>query len=157
MASLNNFDASTVEPSTGKDPVPAGKYIAIIVESAMRPTKSGNGQYIEFEYQIVDGEHKGRKVWSRHNLQHPNATAVQIARGELSAVCRSCGILQPKDSCELHSIPICITIKVTKRNDIDGMTNEVTAWAKKDAAAGVPQQQTGTAAGAPATPPWLRR
>lgn len=161
MASLNNFDASTVEPSTGKDPIPAGKYIAIIVESAMKPTKSGNGQYLEFEYQIVDGEHKGRKVWSRHNLQHPNATAMQIARGELSAICRAVDVMAPKDSAELHNLPLTVTVKVQKRQDNGELANEVAGWAKKEAAGGAPQQHSGggppAASGAPATPPWLRR
>ncbi|GDY13124.1 hypothetical protein LBMAG53_20020 [Planctomycetota bacterium] len=160
MAILN-FDASTVEPSAGKDPLPAGKYVAAISASEMKPTKSGTGQYLEIEYQVVDGEYKGRKVWSRHNLQHPNATAVQIARGELSAICRAVGVMAPKDSAELHNLPLTVTVKVQKRQDNGELANEVTAWAKKEAASGAPQQHSGgspaAASGAPATPPWLRR
>nr|MBA2479818.1 DUF669 domain-containing protein [Planctomycetota bacterium] len=85
--SLINFDATQFEPSTGKDPVPAGKYIAAIVESTMKPTKSGNGQYLEIEYQILDGEHKGRKLWSRHTLVHVNpqtSATAHIADGPRS-------------------------------------------------------------------------
>jgi hypothetical protein len=156
MASLN-FDATQVEPSTGKDPIPAGKYVAAIVASEMKPTKNGAGQYLECEYQVLEGEHKGRKVWSRHNLQHPNAQTVQIARGELSAICRAVGIMTPKDSAELHNLPLTITVKLKKRDDNGELTNEVSAWAKKDAAAGVPQQAGSSPAGTPATPPWLRR
>lgn len=154
---LINFDATTVEPSTSKDPIPEGKYVAIIVESAMKPTKTGNGQFLELVYQIVDGEHKGRKLWSRHNLQHPTAQAVTIARMELSAICRSAGIMTPKDSAELHNLPLTITVKCKKREDNGEWTNEIKAWAKKDAAAGVPQQQTGSAIGAPVAPSWMRR
>jgi Protein of unknown function (DUF669) len=154
MATLN-FDANQVEPSSGKEPVPAGKYVAAITNSEMKPTKNGAGQYLELEYQILDGEHKGRKLWSRHTLQHTSAQTVQIARGELSAVCRAIGVMQPKDSAELHNLPMTVTVKLKKREDNGEMANEVTAWAKKDAVAGVPQQ-----AGAPggtATPPWLRK
>lgn len=153
MATLN-FDATTVEPSSGKDPIPAGKYVAAIISSQMKPTKNGAGQYLECEYQILDGEHKGRKLWSRHNLQHPNAHTVQIARGELSAICRAIGIMTPKDSAELHNLPLTVTVKVKKRDDNGEMTNEIAAWAKKDAAAGAPQQ---AAPAGGATPPWLRR
>ena len=156
MAILN-FDASTVEPSAGKDPLPAGKYVATISASEMKPTKNGTGQYLEIEYQIIDGEHKGRKLWSRHNLQHPNAQAVQIARGELSAICRAVGVMTPKDSAELHGLPLTITVKLQKRQDNGESANEIAAWSKKEAAAGVPQQQTGAANGAPVTPPWHRR
>jgi hypothetical protein len=154
MASIN-FDASQVEPSTGKDPIPAGKYVAVISASEMKPTKNGNGQYLELEYQIIDGDHKGRKIWSRHNLHHSNAQTVQIARGELSAICRAIGIMQPKDSAELHNLPMTVTVKQKKRDDNGEMTNEITAWAKKDAAAGVPQQAGAT--GGTATPSWLRK
>lgn len=156
MATLN-FDATQVEPSAGKDPVPAGKYLAAIVASEMKPTKNGAGQYLECEYQILDGEYKGRKLWSRHNLANPNAQTVQIARGELSAICRAVGIMTPKDSTELHNLPMTVAVKVKKREDTGDLTNEVTGWAKPDAAAGAPQQAGTTAAGAPATPPWLRR
>lgn len=153
MATLN-FDATTVEPSSGKDPIPAGKYVAAIVTSQMKPTKNGAGQYLECEYQVLDGDHKGRRLWSRHNLQHPNAQTVQIARGELSAICRAIGIMTPKDSAELHNLPLTVTVKVKKRDDNGELTNEISAWSRKDAAAGAPQQAT-PAGGA--TPPWLRR
>jgi hypothetical protein len=153
MATLN-FDANQVEPTSGKDPIPAGKYVAAIAVSELKPTKNGNGQYLELEYQVLEGEHKGRKVWSRHNLHHPNAQTVQIARGELSAICRAVGVMAPKDSAELHNLPLTVTVKVKKREDNGEMTNEVTAWAKKDAAAGAPQQATPTGGN---TAPWLRR
>jgi hypothetical protein len=150
MATLN-FDAHQVEPASGKDPIPAGKYVAAVTASEMKPTKNGAGHYLELEYQILDGEHKGRKLWSRHNLQHPNGQTVQIARGELSAICRAVGIMTPKDSAELHNLPMTVTVKCRKRDDTGELTNEVAAWARKDAAAGAPQQAAST------TPPWLRR
>jgi hypothetical protein len=155
MATLN-FDASQVEPSAGRDPIPAGKYVVAVTASEMKPTKNGTGQYLELEYQVLDGEHKGRKLWSRHTLQHPSAQTVQIARGELSAICRAIGIMTPKDSAELHNLPLTVTVKVKKREDNGESANEISAWARKDAAAGVPQQ-AGPGAASPAVPPWLRK
>jgi hypothetical protein len=155
MASIN-FDANQVEPSAVRDPIPAGKYVTAISASEMKPTKNGAGQYLELEYQILEGEHKGRKLWSRHTLHHSSAQTVQIARGELSAICRAVGIMTPKDSAELHNLPLTVTVKLKRRDDNGELTNEVTGWAKKDAAAGVPQQ-AGPTTSSPATPPWLRR
>ena len=60
-----NFNANEVEPSTGYDPIPAGKYQAVITESEMKPTKTGNGQYLQLEFEIIEGEYKNRKVWAR--------------------------------------------------------------------------------------------
>jgi len=75
MSTLN-FDANTVEPSTGFDPIPAGKYPAVIIESEMKTTKSGTGRYLELTFEVIDGEYHGRKVWARLNLENPNSTAV---------------------------------------------------------------------------------
>lgn len=143
-----------VEPLKGKDALPAGTYVAIIVASAMKPTKSGSGEYLELEYQIIDGEHKGRKLWSRHNLHHPNAQTVQIARSELSSICHAVGIMTPADSAEFHNLPLTLSVKCRKREDNGEVTNEVKAWGRKEAASGVPQQAAPTG-NAPA--PWLRR
>jgi hypothetical protein len=150
MATLN-FNANTVEPAQGFDPIPAGKYVAAITASEMKPTKNGIGQYLQLEYTVLDGPSKGRKVWSRHNLVHPNAQTVQIARGELSAICRAVGVLTPNDSSEMHTLPMTITVKLKKRADNDELSNEISGWARKDAAAGVPQQASGAA------PAWFRK
>ncbi len=154
MAILN-FDATTVEPSTSKDPVPAGKYLAVISASEMKPTRNGAGQYLECEYQIIDGPFKGRKLWSRHNLQNPNPQAVQVARRELSSICHAVGVMQTKDSGELHHLPLTIMVKTKQREDNGETVSEVVGWARKDALAGVPQQVSATVG--PDSKPWLRR
>jgi hypothetical protein len=91
MADLRGFDANQVEPSTDFDPIPAGKYLAIITESEMRPNKAGTGHFLQLTFQIMEGPFKNRLLWARLNLDNPNATAVQIARAELSAICRAGG------------------------------------------------------------------
>jgi hypothetical protein len=151
MANLNGFDANNVDPATDFEPLPAGKYLAAITESQMKPTKNGSGHYLELTFQVIDGPFKNRLLWSRLNLDNPNRQAVQIAQGELSAICRAVGVLQPKDSLELDKLPKPITVKSKKREDTGDITNEVRGYARKDAAAGVPQQEASN------TPPWARR
>lgn len=116
------------------DPIPAGKYIAAITESEMKPTKNGNGRYLEMTFGILDGQYKGRKVWARLNLDNPNATAVRIARGKLSAICRAVGVIQPRDSIELHNLPLSIKVTCEKRDDTGEITNEIKGYEKKEAA-----------------------
>ena len=152
MANLNGFDANQVEPTTSFEPIPAGKYLAAITESEMKPTKSGSGSYLQLTFTIVEGEHKNRVLWARLNLNNPNATAVKIARGELSAICRAVGVMQPKDSVELHNIPLAIVVKLKKRQDTGELTNEIKGYESKAAAAGQPQQAPAT----DGTPPWKR-
>ncbi len=137
MANLDGFNANEVEPAVGFDPIPAGKYLAIISESEFKPTKNGAGQYLQLTFQVIDGEHHNRLLWSRLNLDNANATAVKIARAELSAICRAVGVMAPKDSVELHDIPLVVTVGQRKRNDTGEMSNVLKGFAKRNAA--VPQ------------------
>jgi hypothetical protein len=150
MADLHGFDARNVEPTADFEPIPAGKYLAMITESEMKPNKSGTGGYLQLTFQILDGPYKNRFVWARLNLNNPNATAVKIAHGELSALCRAVGVLAPNDSIELHNLPLVIMVKCKKRADTGEIQNEIKGYAKKDAATGQPQQAPS------ATPPWRR-
>jgi hypothetical protein len=152
MANLNGFNAHDVEPSTSFDPLPAGKYLAAITGSQMKPTKSGDGSYLELELTVLEGQFKDRKVWDRLCLNHPNAQTVKISRGHLSSICRAVGVMQPRDSVELHNIPLRVTVKLKKREDTGELANEVRGYAKKESAAGKPQQ----AAPTDNTPPWKR-
>ena len=47
-----------MEPSSDFEPVPAGKYLAVITESEMKPMKSGSGNYLQLTFEIIDGPHK---------------------------------------------------------------------------------------------------
>jgi hypothetical protein len=151
MANLNGFNAANVDPATDFEPIPAGRYLAIISNSEMKPTKSGSGTYLELCFQLIDGPFKNRLLWSRLNLSNPNNQAVQIAQGELSAICRAVGVMQPKDSAELHNLPLQISVKCKKREDTGDVVNEIKGYAKKEAPTGQPQQETTS------TPPWARK
>ena len=150
MVMLKGFDANAVEPASEFDPVPAGKYVAVITESEVKANKAGNGSYLQLTFQIVEGEFKNRFLWARLNLDNPNATAVKIARAELSAICRAVGVMAPNDSVELHDLPLVISVKCKKRKDSDEITNEIKGYVKKEAAPGKPAQV------ATDTPPWRR-
>ena len=92
------FDANNVAPSVPFEVVPPGKYVVQIVKSAMEPTKSGNGEALNLEMEIMEGPHAGRKVWDGLNLRNTNAQAVEIAQRTLSAICHAVGKLQVSDS-----------------------------------------------------------
>ena len=98
------FDANTVEP-TSFDAVPVGDYTVAITESAIKDTKAGTGKYIAMTLEILDGQYKGRKVWSNLNIQNPNPKAQQIGLGQLSEICRACGKMNISDTSELHNVP----------------------------------------------------
>jgi hypothetical protein len=149
MADLRGFDANAVEPSTGFDPIPDGKYPVVITESELKPNKAGTGRYLQLTFQITDGTHQGRKLWARLNLENPSAMAVQIARAELSALCRAVGVLAPEDSVDLHDLPLVVHVRCVKRADTGELTNEIKGYAKMESA---PNGQPS----ATRPPPWKR-
>jgi len=152
MPSLNGFNANEIDPNFALEAIPAGKYLAVIIESEMKTTRSGIGQYLQLTFQVIEGEHKNRLLWSRLNLDNPNATTVRIARAELSAICRAVGVLAPKDSVELHNIPLLITVGLKKRDDNGETVNVIKGYARKDAATVQPV----VAASNKVPPPWKR-
>lgn len=161
MADLSNlnFNANDVEPNDGFEPLPAGAYTAVICESEWKETKGGTGRMLVLTFEVIDGDYKNRKVWARLNLENPSAQAVEIARGQLSAICRAVGVPAPGDSTELHDRPLVLKVALRKREDTGEMTNEVKGYspvaAKQPASNGTatpqkPTQQPAT------TPPWKR-
>ena len=156
MATLNGFDANQVEPTTSFDPIPAGKYLAAITESEMKPTKDGSGSYLQFTFEVLEGDFRGRKVWDRLCTTHPNPMTVKIARGNLSAICRAVGVLQPRDSAELHNLPLIINVKLKKRSDIPGgdeLTNEIKGYEARASTSTMSPPQAPVQS---STPPWKR-
>ncbi len=153
MANLNGFDATSVDPNVGFDPIPAGKYLAVITDSVMKATKAGTGEYLELTFEVIDGPYKGRKLWDRLTLNHPNELTVQIARGMLSSLCHAVGVMKPKDSLELHNLPLVLSVSMKNREDTGEPTNVIKGYAKRDSGA-APQPVVAAANGN--TPPWKR-
>ena len=150
MADLRGFDSTKVEPAIPFEAIPAGKYLAVITASEMKPNKANTGQFLELCFTIVEGECKNRTLWARLNLENPNELAMKIAQSELSAICRAVGVMTPNDSVELHNLPLTIRVVCRKRKDTGEISNEIRGYERRDAVTGRPQQaQT-------STPPWRR-
>ncbi|WP_223425442.1 DUF669 domain-containing protein [Tateyamaria pelophila] len=120
-----SFDATSVEPSTPYELLPAGKYSAQIVESEMRVTRNGMGQLLWLMLDILDGPYKGRKIFDQLNLVNPNPVTVEIAQRTLSAICHATGRMQVSDSEELHQIPMTIQVKIKPPKNGYGESNAI--------------------------------
>ena len=134
MANLNGFNANEVDPAVGYDAIPTGKYLAIITESEMKPTKNGAGKYLQLTFQVLEGQYQGRLVWARLNLENSSQQAVKMARAELSAICRAVGVMAPRDSLELHDLPLVIKVDIKKRKDNDEPANVIKGYESKSGA-----------------------
>jgi hypothetical protein len=133
MGNLAGFDARTIEPSQGYDLIPPGDYDAVIIASEMKPTKDGKGVLLALDFKILGGQYQNRQIRSNLNMQNENSTTVEIAQGQLSAICRAVGVLTPTDSSELHMKPLQITIKTVKRKDNGELANEIKGYKPRSA------------------------
>lgn len=155
-----NFDATQVAPSASLGPIPAGNYVAHIIESDVTPLKSGNGTGLKLVFEVIDGEHKGRKVIERLNIQHSNAQTQQIAQSQLSSLCHAIGATQVQDSAALHFKPVKIVVAIRPAQGEYGPQNSIkgfepaTGGAKAFTAPAQPAANAAASGGAPA---WAKK
>ena len=155
------FDATGIEPTTGYDVLPAGKYRAQIVESEMRVTRNGMGQFLWLMLDIIEGQYQGRKLFDQLNLVNSNPQTVEIAQRTLSAICHATGKLQVNDSVDLHLVPMTIQVGVKPPKDGYSEKNTIRYLVpEKTAPAALAYQAAPTAShtppAAPAAAPWNR-
>ena len=153
MAKLN-FNASEVAPQqSGYEPRPAGDYTMQVVNSDMRTTKSGTGQYLWLEFDILSGPVRG-KYFERLNLFNDNAKAVEIANRQLSAICNAIGLMTLQDSEQLHMKPLKVVLKVSESKN--GSLQNNAKYLPLNAAPAVAAAPAPAAPAAGAAKPWER-
>jgi len=130
MMDLSGFDANEIEPNAPATPVPAGWYRAVFIASEEKPTKAQTGSYLQLTAEILEGEHAGRKLTERLNLNNPNQTAVEIAQRTLSGICRAVGVMTPKNSDDLHDRPFMVMVAVKAATGDYGASNEIKEYAE---------------------------
>jgi len=121
MVDLNQFDFDPAkrQPRERKEfeLLPPDTYTAVITDSELKDTKAGTGNYIELSFQIIDGPHTRRMLWTRFNMKNPNPKAVEIGRDQFAAVAHAVGVPNVKATEELHNIPLKIRVDTQVRKD----------------------------------------
>lgn len=148
-----DFDANAVEPQSDYDVIPPGKYPVMIEKAEVKRTRAGTGHYIGLELQVLDGPHKGRKVFDNINIDNPNPKAVEIGMRSLSALARAIGVMAISDSNQLLN-QCCIASVKVKDGDNNVRTYEPIQQqqAPPQQPAYQPPQQQAPPAGPPAQP-----
>ena len=137
MAELN-IDLSNVEvsaPGNGEKrefkALPAGEYIVRAVSSEVKATKAGTGQYLKVRFDVVDGDHAGRVLFTNFNIQNPSEKAQEIGRQQLKQLAVAVGLPNPnaiERSEDLHDIAVTAYVKRVRNEqygDSDGFQNEI--------------------------------
>lgn len=149
-----NFDARTVAPSVGLDPVPEGWYKTVISKSNIKATKDNESGYLELILSIIEGQYQSRILYWNLNLWNKSQLATEIAYKQLSAISHVTGVFQVNDQPNaqdnatpmLHNIPF-MTHAIVKHGN-SGPQNEIKGV--KDLAGNDPGKQgQGVPAGGP--------
>ena len=95
-----DFDATGIDIDNFEDftPLPAGNYLCSIVESEMKTTKAGNGEYLSLRLDVLSGDYQGRVLFHNLNLKNPSIKAEEIARQQLAQICHATGKLKIKST-----------------------------------------------------------
>lgn len=157
------------------EPLPAGKYEAMIVNSEVKDTKAGNMRQLVLTWRVTSGDHENRVFFDRINIPHPQyspgslpenlQTALRIGKGGLDTLCRAVGLTGKLTSSEqLHNTPVSVKLKVTPAKDGYEAGNAVTLYESlvgtppaQPAQAPKPAAPMNTGAKAGGTPPWKRK
>jgi hypothetical protein len=114
------FDFSKV-PQSDRGPMsllPSGLYIAHIIEGSVVPAKSGRGLVANLMWEILDGPHERRRVWSRVNVENENETAQEIGQRFMGMLQTALGIEGLVDSTDVFLFQaVEINVGVEKSRD----------------------------------------
>lgn len=150
-----NFNASNHQPAVSappsRAPLPKGLYAAIVMDSDIKATKAGTGQYIELTLQVIEGQYAGRRIWDRLNISNPNKQAEDIALAALQSLCQAVGVSNMTDTTQLHDKPFTVSLDIDRKDEGRNrvMAYQSAAWSQPSAAAPA-------APAAPAKKPWER-
>lgn len=137
---MNNFEEDlgdlipnreNIDPvSMDFEPIPAGHYKAHIVETEVKDTKSGNGgKILLVTWELLEGNHKGRRLLGNFNIINPSADAERIGQGQLSALSKALGYpcIPPKRA-KLLNRPHLIKVTLDNSNPAYPNKNVVKNW-----------------------------
>jgi hypothetical protein len=137
-------------PEDDFQPLPAGIYKAQIVTDDIKSTKNGSGKYLEIQWEVIEGDQSGRKVFDRLHMWNQNSTAVSIAGQTLRKIWEAVNaskVAQGKqpihafDNTEhLYFTPVLIDVRIKKGTGEYADSNEIKGYKP-------------VASGAPAAPP----
>jgi hypothetical protein len=118
-------DRENVKPTT-YEPVPAGVYEAVIMESELAPTSKGDGIVLKTTHVIFnDPDFEGREIRTYFNIKNPNEKAEQIGRGNLSSLGRAVGFLGiPPNHEDLHNKKHFIKVALQEGKGLNPKTGE---------------------------------
>ncbi len=126
------LNLNEVEDAPSYEPVPAGEYLACVVEANIQDNKAQTGKYLKLKYEIKKGEFEGRFIWENLNFDNPSIVAQNIAKQAIKKLCAAIGIVgELTNLMKLIERPLIIKYAPNKKGELgirdykSLLTNEV--------------------------------
>lgn len=121
MAAIGGTYDPDAKPSEGYGLRKPGEYVLEIVESSYDANSAGTGMNMKLKAQFVGGEYDRGNYYINLSLEHQDAETQARAQRDFAALRRSIGVLNPKDTEELHfkQFPVKIGVYKSKKTGED--------------------------------------
>jgi uncharacterized protein DUF669 len=112
------FDPSQYEGTADFVPIPPGWQSAQIVEASCKEAlNNSSSTYMLAVFEIVEGEHKGRKIFQNVTLTNQNQQAVEIGQRLLTDICNALKIGPLKNLEVLQYKPMKVRVGIKRDKD----------------------------------------
>jgi hypothetical protein len=110
--------------------LPKGRYLCQVEDTEMKPTKDKDGSYLEVTLSVIlPKEFKGRKLWSRLNVNNKSEVAQRIGREQFNALAMAAlGTLSVPDTAKLHLKKVVAHISIERGGDDRDDSNRVNGF-----------------------------
>lgn len=104
------FYTAQLPKENTREALPAGEYISVLHKAEIKTNDKGN-QYINCQFKVVDGQHKGGVFFDIINIANSNAQAVEIGKARLNTLLTigglsSCGSTEELEHARIHILAV---------------------------------------------------
>jgi hypothetical protein len=129
MVELTNYNPDEFEPLGSFEPLPVGDYVVVIESSEKKKAGTGDRNfYLQFVYNVIEGDFKGRKVFDRLNVENESEQAQTIAKRALASICIATGQHHPRNTEELHDKPFMVNVAIRPAKGDYGPSNSIKGY-----------------------------
>jgi hypothetical protein len=160
------LDLQSVALMSSRVVVPTGNYPVRITKSELKETKAKGGYYIEVDFTIQAGEHKGTAISDRLNIHNSNQDTVRIALQKLKTIATVGGHKNPNfvgDTSELLNLGLNIYVEENETSftgkdgtEVETTENTIKAFYEysEEALSSSPKKEKASAKTVEAPAPW---
>lgn len=92
-------------------PLPAGEYLAEIIEMRLRRPDTPKG-YVEFTFCVLQGLYQDLRLWVRLLLWDRRSGVAAFARADLGSICEAVGFPDGCDFDDVLDVPLVVKVSV---------------------------------------------